>query len=258
MFEKLGLQLYTVRDHMADPESADATFARLAGLGYTEVHTAGNKFDAALFGELLSKHGLSVIGTHYDLNKIYNDPEGTVAHHRMWNTTNIGIGSLPMPARTDLNELKSFIKKYNTAAALYAEEGFKLTYHNHHFEFMRIDGYKTIMEILCEELDPDNIRFVLDTCWVSAGGAEVTDWMERLKGRIDIFHLKDVYLRAENGYYVPSMTEVGNGNLPWDMIMSKAEQIGVKHYIVEQDKYWNDTPFDSLSMSAEFLKKYKK
>lgn len=73
-----------------------------------------------------------------------------------------------------------------------------------------------------------------------------------IKGRIDILHLKDVYIRQEGLNYIPSVTKVGNGNLPWDKIMSKAEEIGVKHYIVEQDKYWNDTPFDSLKMSADF------
>ena len=54
MFEKLGLQLYTVRDYLSDPSLADYTFARLAEMGYTEGQTAGNAFDAKLFGELLS------------------------------------------------------------------------------------------------------------------------------------------------------------------------------------------------------------
>lgn len=257
MFHKLGVQLFTVRDYLKTPESAEDAFARLAELGYTEAHTAGNRFDAELFGELLAKYGISVIGTHYDLNKILNDPELTMAQRRMWHTTNIGIGGLPMPARTDLAQLKLFIDRYNKAAELYGREGFRLTYHNHQFEFVRIDGYKTIMDILCEELDPDNISFVLDTCWVAAGGADVIDWMDKLKGRIDILHLKDVCIRPENGYYIPGVTEVGNGNLPWDRIMSKAEEIGVRHYIVEQDGYWSDTPFDSLCMSAEFLRKYQ-
>ena len=257
MIKKLGVQLYTVRDHLSDPVQADQTFARLAALGYTEVHTAGNKFDAALFGQLLAKHGISVIGTHYDLKKILSDPKETIAHHRLWNTTNIGIGSLPMAARTDLGELKAFLEKFNNAAALYAKEGFKLTYHNHQFEFSRIDGYKTVMEILAEEMDPEHISFVLDTCWVAAGGAGVLDWMERLKGRIDILHLKDVWLRCDNGNFIPSVTEVGNGNLAWDAILEKAEDIGVQHYVVEQDTYWTETPLKSLSISANYLEKYR-
>ena len=30
MFQKLGVQLYTVRDYLQDPEFADLTFAKLA------------------------------------------------------------------------------------------------------------------------------------------------------------------------------------------------------------------------------------
>ena len=57
MFQKLGVQLYTIRDYMRDPEFADLAFAKLAEMGYTEAHTAGNDFDAKLFGaDALSSH----------------------------------------------------------------------------------------------------------------------------------------------------------------------------------------------------------
>ncbi len=259
MFKKLGVQLYTIREYMKDPEFADLAFKRLAELGYTEAHTAGNAFDETLFRDLLAKHGISIIGTHFDYNTILTDPEKTIEVHNLWGTTNIGIGGMPSPARKDLNELKAFIHDFNTAAEQYAKQGFRLTYHNHNFEFVRIDGKKTIMDILYEELDPVNTSFVLDTCWVAAGGGDVVDWIEKLAGRIDILHLKDMYLQKDKDdkHYIPCITEVGNGGLAWDRIMQAAEKIGVKHYVVEQDTNWCDTPFESLRMSAEFLEKYK-
>ena len=258
MFEKLGVQLYTVRDFMKDPDFADLTFARLAELGYTKAHTAGAAFDEKLYVDLLSKHGISIIGTHHDFNKIVNNPEETMELHRMWGTTNVGIGGMPRDARTDLEKLREFIRQYNAAAEVYAKEGFKLTYHNHNFEFTRIDGYKTLMDLLYEGLDPATTSFVLDTCWVAAGGGDVTDWMEKLAGRIDILHLKDLTVKSDGKNFLPLYTEVGNGNLAWDKIMATAEKIGVKHYVVEQDGNWQGTPFNSLKMSADFLAKYKK
>ena len=258
MFNKLGVQLYTIRDYMKDPEFADIAFKKLAEMGYTEAHTASVALDNKLFCELLAKHGISIIGTHYSYTKLLNDYEGTVALHKMWNTTNIGIGGMPTEARASLEGLRTFINSFNKAAEEYAKEGFRLTYHNHNFEFLRIDGKKTIMDILYEELDPVNTSFVLDTCWVAAGAGDVCDWMEKLKGRIDILHLKDVYMLKENGYFLARMTEVGNGVLAWDKIMKTAEEIGVKHYVVEQDNFFMDTPFNSLKASADFLEKYKK
>ena len=260
MFTKLGVQLYTVRDYLKDPAFADLTFKTLSDLGYTEVQTAGNAFDAALFGELAKKNGISIIGTHYSQDKILHAPEETMEIHRMWGTTNVGIGGMPPAPRESLEELKKFIKEFNAAAELYAKEGFRLTYHNHNFEFYRIDGYKTVMDILYEELDPTNISFVLDTCWVAAGGGDVCAWMEKLKGRLDILHLKDLWFKYDKrkGAYLPSMTEIGHGNLDWKSILDVAEKIGVKHYVVEQDENFLSTPFESLKTSTAFLKPYMK
>jgi sugar phosphate isomerase/epimerase len=128
----------------------------------------------------------------------------------------------------------------------------KFTYHNHSFEFRRWgnDG-KTAMDILAERLDPETVSFVLDTYWVQHGGGDVRAWIERLAGRIDILHLKDMGVN-ENG---PFITECGNGNINFDGIIPLAEQCGVKHFCVEQD-IWPGDAMDSAAFSAQYLKKY--
>lgn len=258
MFKNLGLQLFTIRDFMKDPAFADLSFQTVRALGYTEAQAAGCEFDPKLFGELLQKHGIKVVGNHCGLDDILKTPERTMELHRMWGTTNLGIGGIPNEARQGGDALRKFIKDYNTAAEQFAKEGFKLTFHNHNYEFEQIDGTKTLMDILAEEFDPKNISFVLDTCWVAAGGGDVRYWIEKLAGRIDILHLKDLSVKVPLAP-VPeiSLREVGYGNLYWDGIMETAEKAGVKYYCVEQDTNWTGTPFESLRMSAEFLKKYQ-
>ena len=51
MFQKLGLQIYTVRDLLLDPDYADLTFRRLHEMGYSEVQLAGNYVEPRLLGE---------------------------------------------------------------------------------------------------------------------------------------------------------------------------------------------------------------
>ena len=41
MIEKIGLQLYTVREHFKTPEMASETFRKLKNLGYDQAQTAG-------------------------------------------------------------------------------------------------------------------------------------------------------------------------------------------------------------------------
>ena len=156
-----------------------------------------------------------------------------------------------------LDNLKKFISDFNHAAEGYAKHGFKLTYHNHNFEFLRIDGTKTLMDYLYEGFDKDTVSFVLDTCWVHAGCASLDEWMDKLAGRIDILHLKDVMLRYDAGHLFGTMTEVGNGFVDWKKVIEKAEKIGVKHYIVEQDANFADgNAFHSIKTSADYLKPF--
>ena len=255
MFKKLGFQLYTIRDFIKDKEIADAAFKAVADMGYSECHTACIDDTDEFCADLMAKHGISIIGSHYDWNKIVNDPEKTMEIHDKWGTKNVGIGGMPGPARASKEGLDEFIAQFNKTAELYANKGFKLTYHNHNFEFVRIDGYKTIMDKLYEGLDKATTSFVLDTCWVAAGGSDVREWMEKLAGRIDILHLKDIMIVNEGGRLVPTMTEVGNGCIYWDGVLETAEKIGVTNYCVEQDR-WPGSPLASLKMSADFLKKY--
>ena len=95
------------------------------------------------------------------LKKIFENPEETIAVHKLLGTTNIGIGGMPGEARESYENLMAFIEKFNKAAETYAKEGFKLTYHNHSFEFVAINGTKTIMDYLYENLVPRTHRLFL-------------------------------------------------------------------------------------------------
>ncbi len=259
MFNKLGLQLYSVRDYMNDNESLDKTFEKLVKMGYTEGQTAGLNIENPEYAKLAKKHGLTIVGTHYSYDKIVNEPAETMKFHEALGTKNVGIGGMPEWAYAK-DSLMKFIDTFNKTAELYAKEGFKLTYHNHSFEFVKFEGQKIIMDYLYEEFDPKNISFVLDTCWVAHGGADVRHWMEKLAGRIDILHLKDIEaFRDEEGKMTQGYTHIGNGNIWWDGIIETAEKIGVKHYVVEQDSRWMDNdPFKAIEASANYLKKYMK
>lgn len=260
MFTKLGLQVFTLRNYFVDEEMADLTFKKMAEAGYTEAHTAGRYgMSPETFNGLMKKHGIQIIGSHNSFDLIKNHAEEVMENHRLYGTRNIGIGSMPAEARVSADACREFIREFNKTAEIYAKNGFKLTYHNHNFEFLRIDGMKTIMDLLYEGFDPDTTSFVLDTCWVMAGCADVREWMEKLAGRIDILHLKDVNLTEADGRKFGTMTEVGHGNVYWKGVLDTAEQIGVKHYIVEQDNnFMDNNPFKSIRYSADYLKQYMK
>lgn len=256
MFSELGLQLYTVRQLINDGASIDELLKKLVDIGYTQVQTAG--YETPELANAAKKHGVKIVGTHYNYDRIKNEVEDTVRLHELLETTNLGLGAMPGWAHEDQDALFRFIEEMNKTAEIYSRYGMKLTYHNHSFEFSSLDGKKTVMEYLCEGFDKNNISFVLDTCWVANSGADVCDWIEKLEGRIDILHLKDIRSVTVDGWNTrQEMCEIGRGLIAWDRVLSSAEKTGVKYYVVEQDAYWIDNdPLKSLTASKKYLDKY--
>lgn len=256
MIKTFGFQAYTIRDYMKDAELTDLAFRKMKALGYDELQTAGCAIPVEEYAQIAKDNGIKVIGTHDDFNKMIADPEWAMNFHRTLGTTNIGIGGMPKYARESADGCRQFCEDANKFAEIINKEGFKFTYHNHHFEFAKVEGNTRLMDILVDNLDPNTTSFCLDTCWVQCGGCDVRAWIEKLAGRIDILHMKDVEWVAEsNGKDHLMYTSVGDGNLNWKGIIEAAEKIGVKHFIVEQDGRWvNNNPFLSAERSANYIK----
>ena len=252
--KKLGLQVYTIRDVFAN-EGNEVAFKKIAEAGYTQAQTAGaydSIDDARAYAAAATEAGVEIVGTHYDWDKIRGNVEETVEIHKILGTTNVGIGGMPKEAREDHDALMQFIADFNAAADEYKKYGMKLTYHNHSFEFRKIKDNKTLMDCLIEGFN-DNISFVLDTYWVQHGGADIRRLIERLSGRIDILHLKDMaawHPETKAPYY----TQVGDGNIDMKDIVAHAENHGVKYFVVEQDGNFEIDSVSSIKKSFDFLK----
>lgn len=86
----------------------------------------------------------------------------------------------------------------NHYGKLLKEQGLKLYYHNHHFEFEKFNG-KTGFELLVENTDPELVGFEIDVHWIQRAGHDPVKWIERLAGREDMVHLKDYRICFPDG-----------------------------------------------------------
>lgn len=247
--EKLGVQLYTIRDSMNTPEEIRQSFRKLKELGYDQAQTAGCKIPYTEFGQLAREEGIEIVGTHDNFQLMAEDFEQAYANHQALGTNLMGIGGFHCAS---LEELNTFIAQANAIGRKIAAHGGRFTYHNHSHEFIRDAEGRTMMERLMEGLDAKSTSFVLDTYWVQFGGGDVRRWIEMLRGRIDILHLKDMGMDSEKKQFI---TEIGNGNLYWEGILETAAQAGVRYYVVEQDICPGD-PFESLKISSDYLHRH--
>lgn len=244
--EKIGVQLWTIRDYLKTSEQIKESLKKLKKIGYDQVETAGCSISYEEFGKIAKDTGIEIINTHENFDMMYNEFDKALEKQKFLGTLRMGIGGYRNETLADFEE---FIRKANIVGKKIHDCGGRLSYHNHHVEFKKIENGIVPMELLAEKLDPVNTSIELDTHWVQRGGGDVREWIKKLKGRIEILHLKDFAL-DEN--FNPIYAEIGNGNMYWEGIMEEADKAGVKYYVVEQDTCPGD-PFDSLKMSSDFL-----
>ena len=261
--KEFGIQIFSVREHFKDEEGIKHAFPVLAEMGYKSIHTAGTYdfISPEKFREYADACGIEICGTHYDYNRIKNDVEGTIRYHEILGTKNIGIGGMPMDIRASDEKTFAFIDEFNSFAKIYSERGFKLTYHNHAFEFRKMSDGRTVFDHLIEKLDPETSSFVFDTYWAQFGGVNVLEMIERLKGRIDILHLKDMEILVDTSdpkrgtVTTPSIAEIGAGNINFAEIIPLAEKCGVKYFVTEDDRCVEGRSLEYAKRSADYIKK---
>ena len=229
----VGLQLYTVRDEMK--KDVEATIARVAATGYSEVEFAGyfGKSPAEIRA-MLDRHGLTAPSTHIgaiepDAWKAALDAAHVIGHRY------IVFPWIPQERRTGLDAYKQFAATFNRAAEQARAAGLQFAYHNHDFEFAPIEG-KLPYDVLLTETDPKLVQMEMDLYWITKGGQDPLTYFARWPGRFPMVHVKDSMGPPDN-----KMADVGAGKIDWKRIFAKEQQAGIKNFFVEHDQ-----PVDSF------------
>ncbi len=244
----LGAQLYTVRAYTQTEKDLDYTLEQIAKIGYTTVQISaiGASIKPARVRELCEMHGLKIVLTHSDPNRILNDTEQLIEEHRVMGCKYIGLGSMPDKYRTP-EWIEHFSSDYKEAAIKIQNAGMLFMYHNHNFEFEKVNG-KYYIDYLIEGFSPEELGFTLDTYWLQAAGLDVCQWIMRLKDRIPCVHLKDMAMLHHEAVMAP----VFEGNMNFDKILETLKETNCEHLLVEQD-ICQESPFVCLGKSYQNL-----
>lgn len=247
----IAAQMYTLRDFTQTPEGLRAAFLKLKDIGYQAVQISGiGKIDPQLVKQYADEAGLTICATHVPWDRLVDDLEVLAAEHKLWNCKYIGLGGLPAEYQDSQEGYRTFARLASEIArTLQKEHGLQFIYHNHDFEFERVDGV-TGIEVLLEESDVNALGFELDLYWVQAGGGSPVDWVRKVQGRMQVVHLKDMAIVGRKQVFA----EIGEGNMNYGDIIKTCRETGVEWYVVEQDVCRRD-PFESLAISLNYLQK---
>ena len=263
----IALQLFSVRDEMeADFEG---TLRQVRELGYDGVEFAG------LFGrsggevkQLCDRLGLTPISAHVTYAQMMDDP-AVWQDYRLLGCPHVASATLPpelRPAGGRLDEAIEGLKKLGACAQAC---GIRLAYHNHDYEFERIDG-EYALDRIYREVPAALLDAQLDVGGVNVGGENPADYIRRYAGRVPVLPLKDFVGRRNDVAYALRATPadrrdeverefelrpVGCGlqNIP--EILAAAEDAGTQWLVVEQDRpSMGLSPLECARKSVEYLR----
>lgn len=250
---QIGAQLYTAWEHTQTLEGFDAALKKVADIGYKSLQVSGTcAYDAYWLKDELDRYGLTCVLTHVEPKKILEETEQVVKDHTVFGCKHIGIGGMPGAMRGSVEGYEEFKKTFLPAALKMRDLGAKLLYHNHWFEFDKLDGKDVIQRIL-EDFPEDSIDFTLDVGWAAFAGSDVCKLIDTLKGRLSRIHLKDYADKPADGSIdTPAyLRPIYEGKLDYDAYIPALEKAGCEYALVEQDWCYTEDPFDCLKRSYE-------
>jgi len=128
------------------------------------------------------------------------------------------------------------------------DAGLTFCFHNHHWEFLPIEG-QTPIHLMIAATDPSLVKLCPDIYWVAVGGERPADFISRYRDRIPYYHFKDG-LGGEN---YREFRELGRGNINLAAALEAALTTHPTWIVAEQDRA--DLPAaESIKISRDYLK----
>jgi sugar phosphate isomerase/epimerase len=249
--EKIGLELYTVRDLLA--KDFEGTLAQVAKIGYKEVEFAGYFAHLPEFNplpkrarEILDADGLSAPATHVPYSALVPENWARVIEaSKILGHDYIVNPSIDRELLKQPDGWKRAAETFNRAGEESQKAGIQFAYHNHVEEFKPMADGKLPYDILLSESDPKLVKMEMDLGWAHEAKVDPLAYFAKYPGRFPLVHVKDF---DKNDM----MTEVGSGVIDWKSIFAKSELAGTKHYLVEHDNPM--LPLMSVEKSYQYLK----
>jgi sugar phosphate isomerase/epimerase len=235
--DRIGIQLYTVRDQMR--ADMPGTLGRIAGIGYKEVEFAG------YFGrtptqvkELLAQHGLTSPSTHVSIELARQDKtldDAASIGHRY-----VTVPSLPRSALATVDAVRRTADEFNAIATRAQSRGLRFAFHNHDAEFRSVDGIVPF-DVLVSGTDASLVFFQVDVFWMVKGGGDPRAFIRANPTRVPMLHVKDSAGPPDH-----KQVDVGAGTIDFSAILredaSRANMI--RNVFLE-----HDSPADPMAFA---------
>lgn len=226
---RISFQLYSARNFPPVETHLEA----LAAIGFDAVEPYRGAYgdDPAGFRRKLDGFGLACPTAHIGLADLDADRAAVVATAKTLGLETVIVPAVPAAERSkDVAGWKALGAKLAEHAAVLAESGLKLAWHNHAFEYVALDdGSRPIEHILASPA----VLWEADLGWIVRGGGNIGAELGKFPGKVVAFHIKDVApegVTEDDGW-----TDIGAGTIDWTALWPSIEAAGTDLLVLEHD-----------------------
>jgi sugar phosphate isomerase/epimerase len=269
----VALQLYSVRGDL----EADflGTLCKVSELGYDGVEFAGlYGYEPAQIKNWCDSLGLVPISAHVPLAEMLADIDKVIADYKAIGCEYIVVPYVTEERRPGGELFMQMIDEIRAIGQKAKDAGLVLLYHNHDFEFAKLENGQCGLDFMYENIPADLLQTELDQCWLKYAGYDPVEYLQKYSGRSPVVHLKDFFVQGEqegDPYALIGLDEgekkantafefrpLGHGVQDIPSIIEASKAAGSKWLVVEQDNpSMGKTPFESVQMSIEYLNSLK-
>ncbi|MFC1650806.1 sugar phosphate isomerase/epimerase family protein [Candidatus Latescibacterota bacterium] len=245
----LGLQLYSLRE-MSSTDFPGVIEAA-ARIGFDGVEFAGyHDLSAKVLRKMIDDAGLKCCGTHTDMDTLLGDNfQSTVDYNKEIGNKYLIVPWLP---EEKLNTKKASLETaalFNELDEKAKEQKMRVGYHNHTFEFKKVDGV-FLFDIFYGNTN-EGVIMQLDTGHALHGGGDPAAIVRKYPGRAETVHIKEYSASDQNAL-------IGEGDMDWEPLFEACETVGgTKWYILEQERY-PVSPIESVEKCMANMRKMGK
>lgn len=266
----IGLQLYSIRDDMA--KDFKGTLQKVKDMGYDGVEFAGLYDNTPeQVKAMCDEIGLVPVSAHVPLADMIADIDKVIADYKTIGCQYIVVPYVTEERRPGGELFMQMVDEIRTIGQKVKDAGMTLLYHNHDFEFTKLEDGQYGLDYLYANVPADLLQTELDECWVKYSGEDPVAYLKKYAGRSPLVHIKDFYAEGKqegDPYALIGLNEgeqkkagtfefrpLGEGLQDIPAIIKAAEESGSKWLIVEQDDpSMGKTPMECVTMSINYLK----
>ncbi|WP_105431562.1 MULTISPECIES: sugar phosphate isomerase/epimerase [Neorhizobium] len=227
----ISYQLYSSRNF---PPLFDQ-FSHLKSFGYDAIEPwlPAYEADPKTFRQALDDSGLKCHCFHMPLKGLVSEPNRFVdIAQTIGATVMIPPYVAPEDRGTTVEYWRNLGSQLAEGAAIAAEQGLKVAWHNHDFEFRAMaDGSRPIDHIF--DGAGQGVWFEIDCGWITRAGGDPAAELEKFADRIIAIQVKDlapVGTTVDDGW-VPT----GSGIIDWPRLVPLFRKTRVEHIVTEHD-----------------------